>query len=156
MLRMILVAPLLVGNSLCAQTPEVGVWKLTYPAGTRIENGVPSLLMGTGTLRIEVHGDSLIGELVTDPLPEAPDRPPARLAGVFGTSPVVLVSRTSGTLTINGEERPITAISTWRLAVQGDSLWGTVSRKLEGLSFGAQGPEAVRGVRCSQTSLRCQ
>jgi hypothetical protein len=144
---MVLLALIIAANSPSAQTPLVGVWRLTYPAGSRIENGVPSLLMGTGTLRLEVRGDSLIGELVTDPLPEAPARPPARLAGVTGTKAVVLVSRTTGTLTINGEERPITAVSTWQLEVEGDSLSGTVARKLEGLPFGAQGPDAVTGVR---------
>lgn len=127
MLRMVLLALIFAANSLWAQTPLVGVWRLTYPAGSRIENGVPSLLMGTGTLHLEARGDSLIGELITDPLPEAPARAPARLAGVTGAKAVVLVSRTTGTLTINGEERPITAISTWQLEVEGATRCGVQS-----------------------------
>ena len=148
--RSVLAALVLCAGTLHAQSPLVGVWRLTYPAGSRIENGVPSLIMGTGTLRIEAHGDSLTGELVTDPMPDVPARPAARLTGVASTGPTLLTSRTAGTLTMNGEERPMTAISTWSLEVRGDSLVGTVARKLEGMPFGAQGPEPVRGVRHQQ------
>lgn len=150
MSRLILLALIVGGGALHAQSPLVGTWKLTYPAGSRIENGESTLLMGTGTLSLEVVGDSLVGELVTDPLADVPARPPARLSGAAASKPAVLVSRMAGSLTINGAERPISAISTWTLEAQGDSLIGTVARKLEGLPFGAQGPEPVKGMRQRQ------
>jgi hypothetical protein len=113
----------------------------------RMEDGNAITLMATGLLTIEVKDDSLIGNLVTNPSPDVPARPPARLAARVTAGEAVFVSRTQARLRINGDERHATAVSTWTLRASEDSLGGTVERRLEGLEMGNQGPQPVRGIR---------
>lgn len=138
----------LCGTALHAQQqPLAGTWQVTYPAGMRMEDGNAITLMATGVLTIEVKDDSLIGNLVTNPSPDVPARPPARLAARSTAGEAVFVSRTEARLKINGDERKATALSTWTLRAREDSLGGTVERRLEGLEMGNQGPQPVRGIR---------
>jgi hypothetical protein len=138
----------LYGPALSAQQPSlVGVWQVSYPAGARIENGTVTPLLATGLLTVVAKDDSLIGTLATNPTSDIPARPPARLTAKAGTGDVVFESRSEATLSLNGSERKATAVSTWRLAAQSDSLVGTVERKLEGFEMGNQGPQPVTGVR---------
>lgn len=133
---------------LAAQTPAlVGTWKVSFPAGSTIENGVATPIMGGGILSIEATADSLIGILDRDPMPGVPLRPPARLAAPRGASPAVFVSRTMATINSNGEERELTAISTWKLQAEGNDLKGTVERELEGMPMAKQPPMEVTGTR---------
>jgi hypothetical protein len=113
----------------------------------RIEDGSATPLIATGLLTIEVKDDSLIGNLVTNPSPDVPARPPARLAARVTVGEAVFVSQTEARLNMNGEERKATAVSTWTLRAAGDSIGGTVERKLEGIEMGNQGPQPVSGVR---------
>lgn len=129
------------------QQPLVGAWQISYPAGLRIENGAPTPIMATGWLTIEAKGDSLIAELVTDPSPDLPVRPPARLAAKASAGDATFISRTTATLNINGAEREATAVGTWMLGARGDTLSGTVERMLEGHELGTQGPKPVTGTR---------
>jgi hypothetical protein len=85
--------------------------------------------------------------LVTDPNPALPARPPAHLAGKLGPGEAVLVSRTKATISINGSAGEAVAVSTWKLQAKGDSLSGTVERKLEGHEMGNQEPKPVTGTR---------
>ena len=49
----------------------------------------------------------------------------------------------------NGSESTVIVVSTWKLAVRGDSLVGTVARELEGYDTGGANPpaEPVKGSR---------
>ncbi len=137
-------------SSLAAQqSPFVGSWTLSYTAGATVENGTTTPILGTGTLTIVSHADTLIGELVMDPNPEIPSRPPLRLVANGGGRDATFVSHSEATLSINGNEQTATVISTWRLEVRGDSLLGTVERKLDGfeMEMGAKWPQPVTGVR---------
>jgi hypothetical protein len=129
------------------QRTLVGVWHITYPAGMRMENGTATPIMAAGTLTVVAQDDSLIGNLVSDSSPGLASRPPARLAARASTGETVFISRTTATLNINGAESEATAVSTWRLRASGDSLSGTVERRLEGVDVPPQGPGPVTGRR---------
>jgi hypothetical protein len=138
----------LFGSALEAQQPSlVGTWRISYTAGMRVENETSTPIMGSGTLTIEQRGDSLIGDLVTDPSAGLPQRPPAHLAAVTSAGEAVFTSRTTATVNINGDRRETTAISTWTLRASGDTLSGTVQRTIEGIAAGPQGPSPVTGTR---------
>jgi hypothetical protein len=127
-LSLAVVAPPLVAQ----QAPLAGTWKVSYPAGSKMENGTVTNLTGTGTLTVTTQADSLIATLVLDPSAELPSRPPLRLAGVTSVGEVTFQGKSAGAVNINGESRPLTVYTTWRVRAQGDSLSGTVERKIEG------------------------
>lgn len=129
------------------QSPLVGTWQLSYPIGMQIDDGVPTVLTGTGVLTVEARQDSLLGTLVTDPQPGLPTRPPSRLAAKAATGEVVFTARAPGVLNVNGTEREITVVSTWKLTAAGDSLRGTVQREIEGFFEGFKEPQPVAGTR---------
>lgn len=149
MLRSVVCALLLGTTVLRAQEPAlVGTWRLTYPAGARVENGVHTPIIAEGTLTVTAQGDSLIGRLVTDPIPDVPARPPARLAAPMPAGEEgVFTARSTATLNMNGEEQTATVVSTWKLAARGDSVSGTVERRIEGMEMGGGGPQPVTGKR---------
>ncbi len=130
-----------------AQGSLSGVWKVTYPAGARVDNGEQSVIMGTGTIRIEAHGDSLLGEFVPDPVPDLPAPKPIRMTGPAGKGPVALVSHQMAMVEVNGAQQPVYFVSTWQLEAKGDSLLGTLSHQVEDVGVTAQDPGPVRGVR---------
>jgi|WetSurMetagenome_2_1015567.scaffolds.fasta_scaffold73806_3 hypothetical protein len=134
---------------LAAQAPSfAGTWQLQYPRGTRVENGEATVMWGTGTLSVVAQGDSLIGTLTGDPAPDMPPRPPVRLAGKAATRETTFISSSEATLNMNGDTKTATVVSTWNLTVKGDSLVGTVHRKLQGYDMGEDQPaQAVTGVR---------
>ncbi len=132
---------------LAGQHPLAGSWKLSYAVGARMDNGVRTEITGTGTLMLRLEGDSLVGELVTDPMEGYPQRPPIRMAGRASGGTVSLISRSTGKVNMNGDEHDVTAISTWTLAVRGDSVSGTVSRELEGVDLPPMPAAPVTGVR---------
>jgi hypothetical protein len=150
MLRTIVFSALF-GTMLQAQQPAlVGTWRITYTAGLRMENGMSTAIMGSGTLTIVAQGDSLIGELVTDSSAGLPPRPPARLAATASTGEATFTSRSKAMVNIKGNRQEATAVSTWTLRASGDSLSGSVRRTLEGFDAPPQGPSPVTGTR--QTS----
>lgn len=144
---LVLSALMVCGASLAAQSPLVGTWRVTYAAGARIENGERTTIMANATLQIAGAGDSLVGTLANDPSADIPERPPLKLAGLAGKGASTLVSTSSGSLNMNGEQKAITVISTWVLEVRGDSLVWTVARKVEGVQLPETGPADVRGTR---------
>ena len=111
---------LVAATPLAARVSLVGAWKVTYPAGTRVENGEQTAIMGTGTLRIEARADSLLGELVPDPTPDLPARKPTRMTGPAGSGSVALVAHLAAPVEVNGAHRLVTFTSTWRLEAKGD------------------------------------
>jgi hypothetical protein len=137
------------GGALAAQAPAfAGTWQVHYPRGTRVENGEATVIWGTGTLTIAAQGDSLIGTLAADSAPNVPPRPPVRLAGKAASPETTFISYSEATLNMNGDMKTATVVSTWTLAVKGDSLVGTVARRLQGYDMGDDQPaQAVKGVR---------
>jgi hypothetical protein len=148
MIRTLLCLTVLSTSTLAAQqSPFVGTWSVSYPAGAMLENGIMTPIMATGVLSIIRSADSLVGELVMDPNPELGPRPMVRMAAAAGAGEVTFVSYSEATLTMNGSESKTTVISSWKLAVQGDTLSGTVERRLEGFEEANQPPHEVTGVR---------
>jgi len=134
-------------SPLVAQHPLVGAWQVSFPAGVRLENGIATPIAASGVLTVVAQGDSLIGNLIIDLAPEGPARPPLRLAALAGEGEATFVSRTKATIIRNGGQTEAGVTSTWTLGVRGDSLEGTVERKLEGVQDGSQGPQPVTGKR---------
>jgi hypothetical protein len=126
--------------------PIVGSWKVSFAAGTRIENGTPTTITGTGKLIVQLQGDSLIARLIPDPI-EGATRPESRLAAPTGAGTVVFLQRGTARVNNNGEEKEVTSISTWTLTATGDALEGTVERRLEGMDVPSRGPQPVSGTR---------
>ena len=137
----------LLAAPLAAQGSVVGSWKISYPAGTRVENGEQTAIMGTALLRIERSGDSLVGELVPDPMPDAPARPPSRMGGREAGGVATLVRHFTATLEVNGASQQVAGTSTWRLEVRGEALEGTLSHEVDAMGVMAQDPGPVRGTR---------
>jgi hypothetical protein len=103
--------------------------------------------MGDGTLTILSSGDSLLGKLETDPIPDEQPRPTLHLAGKPAGGSVSLVARSVATLNLGGNLREAVSISTWALKATGDSLTGTLDRRMEGMNLPTGGPQPVKGSR---------
>jgi hypothetical protein len=129
------------------QSPLAGAWKVTYPAGMRIENDVATPIMATGSLTVQPAGDSLIATLTTDRAPDMPARPPLRLAAKSGSAEATFIGNSKATINVNGAEHEAAVVSTWVLRAQGDSLSGTVARKIDSPEAGPQEARPVTGVR---------
>ena len=150
MIRALSCLILLNATALAAQAPSfAGSWQVSYPAGVRNENGNITVLHGTGVLTIVAQGDSLIGSLAADPEPRvhaAPRLAAGREGGGRGGHLRLAfrghAQHERGGAHGDGREH---------LEVQdpGDSLLGTVERKLEGYDIegGSQPPQPVTGVR---------
>ena len=83
--------------------PLLGSWAINFAAGTRIENGTPTTITGTGWLVVQLQGDSIIARLIPDPMDGA-TRPETRMAAVNGAGKVVFVHRGQAHVNMNGEE----------------------------------------------------
>ena len=129
------------------QQPLVGTWLVNFQAGMRIEDGVATPIMGTGTLTVQAAGDSLIGMLATTPAPDMPARPPMRLAAKASTGEATFVAQSKATINVNGAEHEANVVSTWILRAKGDSLVGTIARKIDSPEAGPQEPRPVTGTR---------
>jgi len=149
MIRPLLCLLALHTSTLAAQQPSlVGSWQLSYPAGATIENGVATTIFGKGVLTVVRQADSLIGTLVMDANPDLPARPPVRMAAPAGAADAAtFLSHSEATISMNGDEQKANVTSTWKLAVKGDSLVGTVERTLEGYEEANQPAKPVTGTR---------
>ena len=134
------------GSVLAQANPLVGSWKVTFAAGTRIENGTPTTINGTGKLIVGVQGDSLIARLIPDPI-EGAARPESRLTAASGAGRIVFISKGKAQVNANGDVKDVTSISTWILSATGDALTGTVERRIEGMDAPSRGPQPVSGTR---------
>ena len=148
MVRTVMLVLALNASALAAQQPAlVGVWNISYPGQVRMINGEAEVIMAGGTLTFEARGDSLIGNLVTDPSADLPARPALRLAASVTQADPVFQTRSTATLNRGGVESTATVVSTWILKAAGDRLEGTVERRLEGNDAPSQGPQPVKGKR---------
>lgn len=135
------------GVLVAQQQPLVGTWQVHFQAGMRIENGEATPIFANGTLTVQPVADSLIGTLATDPGPDMPARPPVRLAAKASTGEATFIANSKATINVNGAEHEASVVSTWVLRAKGDSLEGTVARKIDSPEAGPQEPRPVTGVR---------
>jgi hypothetical protein len=128
--------------------PLVGTWNVTVPAGVRIENGEPSIIVAKGTLAVTAVGDSLIGTLNVEPPEGLPARPASRLAAKRASGPTTFVSLTQATINVNGSESQRSVTSTYIVESSGaDAFMGTVTRIIEGLESPMSTPQPFTGTR---------
>ena len=150
MLRAIVLATAIAvvpSRSAAQDHPLVGVWSITFPAGLRVENGVPTTITRTGKLTVVAAGDSLVATLATDPAEGQPPRPAVRLATKAGAGDAVFVQRSKVRINLNGAEQEATATSTWTLIAKGDQLGGNIDRTIEGGDGPSAGPQPLSGSR---------
>ena len=133
------------GSAAAQANPIVGTWKISFVAGTRVENGTPTTINGTGKLIVELRRDSLVARLI--PIASMRCAPESRMAAPTGADKVSFIQRGMARVNLNGEEKEVTSISTWTLAAKGDALEGTVERRLEGMDTPSRGPQPVTGKR---------
>jgi hypothetical protein len=143
----LLLALALAPGQLAAQASAlIGAWSVTLAVGMRNENGVETPITQSGTLDITAQGDSLVAIMTMPPREGAPARPPSRMAAKAAAGPAVFVLKSQAKLNMNGEELTRTAISTFTLTANGDSLSGTLARVIEGVDFPST-PQPVTGTR---------
>jgi hypothetical protein len=147
-------AALLVGSltPLQAQqaSPPVGKWNIEYEAGRRMENGEATPVMGKGVLTIVGQGDTLVATMEAGPRPDGVTPPPMSFGGKMTEKGAVFTQKREGRVTMNGEEKPITVITTWTLTATGDELSGSMVRQLPpelAAMSGAGEPTSVKGTR---------
>jgi len=135
-------------SSLAAQShPLAGKWQLDYSRGTRVENGESTTIMGKATLTLELRGDSLVGTWLRPADPDDTGPPqPQRFAAKAGATGAVFVLSSQITMNRNGELSTHESVVTWKLDAKGDSLEGTMERKILGSNFPSS-PTPVKGVR---------
>lgn len=128
--------------------PLAGKWTIEYAGGMRIENDTPTPIMAKALLTITVAGDSLVATLLMEPNPNLPPRPEARFAALkTAGSEVVFMQRSEARLNMNGEEQVATAVSTWTLKADGETMSGTIGRRIEGMDLPMPPAQPVTGRR---------
>jgi hypothetical protein len=121
-----------------------------YPGGMRHEDGEVIMIAATGTLTVEVQGDSLVATLVQNPSDQLPTRGPLRMATTRGANATEFVTRANAQVNIHGAVRQATSVSTWTLTATGETLNGTLARRIEGIDdveLPATDPQPVSGTR---------
>ena len=127
--------------------PIVGKWSIEFAAGMRIENDAPTVLMAKGTLTIETSGDSLVATLHVEPNAEIQARPDSRFTTRMTTGTVIFEQHSQARMNSNGEETLVPAVTIWTLDVTGDTIAGTLARRIEGMELPVVGPQPVKGTR---------
>ena len=145
--KLVLLLTLCHGVLAAQQQPLAGTWQVTFQAGMRIADGEATPIMASGTLTVKPEADSLIGTLVTNPAPDMPERPPVRLAAKASSGEATFTAHGTATINVNGAKHEAAVVSTWVLRARGDSLEGTVERKIDSPEAGPQEPRPVMGVR---------
>jgi hypothetical protein len=124
--------------------PLLGKWSIEYERGRRMQDGVATPLMGTGTLTIAASGDSLLATLQAGSREDGTVPPPATFGGRASAGAAVFVQQQTVTVNINGETQTRQLNVTWKLSASGDVLTGTMARDLPGME---QTPAPVKGTR---------
>ena len=128
--------------------PPLGKWNIEYARGMRVENDVPTPVMGTGTLTIVQDADSLLGTIDGSARADGTTAPTTKLSGRLNNGSAVLISRSKAKVNMNGEMNEIDITVTWTLPATGDALSGTLLRKVGVASPMADAPASpVKGTR---------
>jgi hypothetical protein len=132
-----------------AQThPLSGKWTIEYVGGMQLENGEMTPILAKALFTVAEVGDSLIATLRMEPNPDLPPRPEARFAALrVAGSEATFKQRSEARMNMNGEERTVSAISTWTLRADGAELSGTLAREIEGVDMPLPPPQPVTGRR---------
>jgi hypothetical protein len=149
MLRFALLLALVPAPLLAQAHPLVGAWTVSFAVGMRMENGVETPIVQSGSMKIESKGDSLIATVAMQPIEGRPARPPSRMAAKIGSTPSVFVLTSQAMININGETTTKTATSTFTLSATADTMTGTLVRVVEGMDMEAS-PQPVTGSRVRQ------
>ena len=137
------------GAPLSAQVhPLVGGWDIAFSAGgpgTPYPASTPP--GGSAFLHLTQQGDSLIAQLMLDPL--AGQSVPVRMAAKASAGDVTFERRAPAPAAPSGQAREATTVTTWVFTVNGDVVTGTVQRRTEGLAAPQppQTPSHFRGTR---------
>ena len=147
MAAVVLTALVAGGDTLAAQSanPLLGKWSITYEPGRRVENGETTPIMGTATITIMQHGDSLVATIEPAARPDGTKPPTASFGGRMTPAGAVLVQEQMATLNMNGVETQKKMVLTWTLNASGDALTGTMARELPEMEPAAPAP--VKGTR---------
>lgn len=155
MRRMSLIATTLLSLpiTLMAQShPLNGDWSLVFVAEAPGQDGHGGHGSLTGTLSVVASGDSIVATIATKSADghasSAPIRMLARLSANDATA--VFVVREQRQLNLGGETRYATIVSTWNFRAIGDSLAGTVDRRvtgIEGVHIEPGEPQQITGAR---------
>lgn len=130
-------AATLVPGALSAQTsPFLGTWNIRYPVSMRVENGVPTAVLGRGTLVVTEHGDSLIavitpleGDFAGQSTRHAAARSTATTVAFTSVQPMRRADDNGGASSVPN----LSVKDTWTLSIEGTALRGTIHRELIGL-----------------------
>ena len=139
---------------LAAQShPLEGAWSINYVGGMSHQGGATTMIMANGTLTVEAKADSLIATLVQHANNELPSRPPVRMATLRGSGAAVFVVRSPVQIDVGGDPIRATSVSTWTLTATGDSIEGSVARRLEDagdIPIPSSDPQPVTGKRVAR------
>ena len=124
----------------------VGKWNIEYERGRRMEDGVVTPVMGTGTLTIAMKGDSAEATLQAGPRPDGTPSPAATFRGAIDAAKVVFVQKSTVMLNMNGEQQSREVTVTWTLQANGDALSGSLLRVIADAPMAAE-PTPVKGTR---------
>ena len=110
--------------------PVVGKWDIEYERGRRVENDVPTPIMGKGTLTIVQQGDSLVATLEPGPRPDGSASPPSTAGGRMTAAGAVFAMKRSATMNTNGQMSIQELTLTWTLQASGDTITGTMKMEM--------------------------
>lgn len=146
-------APLAVAPAtISAQSPApiVGTWNIEWEVGRTKTNGGASPVMGKGTMKVVIDGDSLLATFTTTSRSDGQPitRPSFTIGGRRTATGATFVQVSEATLSNSSDERKQLAVSTWTVMVQGDQLSGQVTREIEGLGI-SMSPSPLKGTRAN-------
>lgn len=134
------------GHDASGAIPAVGTWTIEWELGRRIASGDASSINARGTLRITSSGDSLLATLTTTSRDDGGAlRGPATFGGRATSAGATFTQRSQASVSIDGSAERQTSTSTWLLTVRGDSILGTIERKVAIVQGTMLSP--VRGAR---------
>jgi hypothetical protein len=133
---------------LMAQSPSplVGKWSVDYEVGRMMENGEETPIRGKGTLTIVQSGDSLLVTIQSAARPDGTVPPPSISGARIADGQATMVQKRTMRMNMNGTESTQDVFLTWTLKAAGDSLTGTLARKMQDMP--ENGPASpVSGTR---------
>lgn len=140
---------LITASALQAQEADaiVGKWTIEFERGRRIENGVPSPIMGKGSLVVTKEGEGFKAVLDAGARPDGTPAPIVTMSGsaVEGGG-VLFVQKSKAQMNMNGEVQEMEITTKWTLIPSAESLRGELVREVPNVPD-AGGPSPVTGMR---------